>query len=39
MEKQDVQCPNCNKENVTKRGFRITENREKLHPNGQKKYR
>ena len=30
MEKQDVQCPNCNKENVTKRGFRITENREKL---------
>ena len=30
MKKQDVQCPNCNKENVTKRGFRYTENREKI---------
>src|SRR3990167_5466448 len=30
MEKQDVQCPNCNKENVTKRGFRYTERREKI---------
>lgn len=30
MENKDVQCPECNKNNVTKRGFRYTERREKI---------
>ena len=30
METKDIQCPKCNKEQVTKRGFRYTERREKI---------
>ncbi|HUS51163.1 MAG TPA: DDE-type integrase/transposase/recombinase [Candidatus Paceibacterota bacterium] len=30
METKDIQCPKCNKKEVTKRGFRYTERREKI---------
>jgi len=30
MEKQDIQCPKCSSKEVTKRGFRYTETREKI---------
>lgn len=30
MEKQDTECPKCKSKEVTKRGFRITDNRQKI---------
>jgi len=30
MENKDIKCPKCNKKEVTKRGFRYTERREKI---------
>lgn len=30
MKNNNIQCPNCSKKNVTKRGFRYTERREKI---------
>jgi len=30
MKNNNIQCPNCSKKNVIKRGFRYTENREKI---------